>query len=847
VVELLEKKEHGQIIALAENSRFLRQQADCVGPRLSLETYSLAIKLAFKGGHLAEVAALTIARAEWGRQEYAESPLEALRKRDESRALDVVARMENQNDRTLWHLALAAYHANGKRPQLAARILDEHIPRSALREKLSGGMSMCAASLLCLLVDVRTSRFQWGWFLAQLTDDSKTLASRALIRRRHANAAWSMLGSIGDDDTRESARLNAVRELSCFDSALAERQLARFGNPVKQEWAVQEMVSTYASQHKWPEVNRLLEKLRMPRQRAKALSSVAAELKKVGNIRNGQRAFSEAIRVINNCEHVDQQALASAEFGMVQAEHGFLEEAERAFARSFSLLKEAEDGGPKVTKIKQAARYVALMSSLASIARRFRSFMPMMNDAMNLAREALAGTSLPGAKNETQLRMLRVLARWGHFTLADRTLMEIDEPEIRRRATGLLSAYKLRYDSDNTKSSEPIKQARDYESRLEIAGISSMELEVTNPVGALEEICSQLYVARSGSAWRWGRPLIIAEAAAALAHTAHSADSMFECAADMIRSNLGESKCGWALVDLASARLRCGDKPGGKRILEEARICRPDVEENEVRVLGEIEALEIRHELWPPLVIERNGIFGRVWAFSNDNLRYKLRLLLRLVRPFAKSGRKSEVERICSFVHERLGCDAYQVRPEDRCELAGEFAAELAKGAFDMATLYEWARQFSSICKAVANSEHSNVVIPDTVLRADSVSTAEHDFESAVRIAWRIPCGRERSKALRDLGVHAVRRANYTVVPSLCRDMVHHRSEHLADLACEIADHASPANDAACDVFKLLVLGCSDYPDAAYRAVAASIRFFKPQPEVVLAMLSKLKFIADPE
>lgn len=154
--------------------------------------------------------------------------------------------------------------------------------------------------------------------------------------------------------------------------------------------------------------------------------------------------------------------------------------------------------------------------------------------------------------------------------------------------------------------------------------------------------------------------------------------------------------------------------------------------------------------------------------------------------------------------------------------------------------LHEWVRHFCVVSEALAEAEQSNVVIPGAVHRAESVLAAEHDFEGAVGGARRISCGKERSKALRDLCVRAVRHSHYNVIPSLCRDMVHHRSEQLADPARELADHASPTNSAARDVFERLVLACSDYPDAAYRAVAASIRFVKPEPESVFGILSKL-------
>lgn len=877
VPSLCESNSANEIIELAKTTRFIEFQNAHADTRLALDTLALGIKLAFDNSRLADVISLTIKRASWAREQYSETPIDALRRFDESRALEIVARIENQDDRTLWHLTLAAYHALGRRRKDAARILDEHIPEGALREKLSGGTSFCAAALLCILVDIETEHFQWGWFLARLTDESKEFAARTLIRLQLPDAAWAMIGAIKNPAKQDDARLATVRHLATDNTFLAERQLERFLADTKREWATQEIVSAVAKQGDWTSVDRLLKQLRQPRQRAKALGAVSAELKRQGLLEkrqrlleDGRRAFAEAITVIDGCGLPEIKAMACAEFAMSQAEHGgFLEEAERGFKRAFALLDDAlrvpvHVVRRKFSKKKQAAAFVGLAGCLAAISPRFTNFRPLMEEAIERAFEALEGTGTADERDRIRLRLLRLLGRWGHVKITTAILAKFEDQEAKRRGAAILSALKLRHNPNTKALAILLEQARGHADRLEIAGLSALELVVTKPIEAVALLAETLFSPRGNNAWRWGQPRILAQAALALLNHDNTAEGKFRSALALIDKNLVEQRRAWHFLDVAAASFSCGCDILGKEALVHARDERnfPTSEEQQIMVMATIEGIEIKNGVRSMIEVENGGFFPRLWANRNQDLLYTFGLLRRVIGPFAESGREAELVQICQFVGERVRRDAYKLDAADRCVWAGEFAAQLAASVFHMPSLASWADQFSDVCAEISGDPESGIEFPDVGRRALAVKTARGQFETGVRMALKIGDGEQMSKALRDIALDAVRRGEHARIWALCNEMVNDRSEHLADIAhllaeranmahdssehfadiaaC-LADQSKPADAAAVGLMRRLIVACSDYPDAAFRTCAALVRFFSPGKDDALAILSAVE------
>lgn len=867
IAELRESESYNEIIDLAKSADFIEFQNTYAGTRMALKTMASGIELAYDMRRQADSIFLTVKRATWAREQYAEKPIDALRRFDEARALETVARLENQDDRTLWHLTLAAYHAAGRRPRDAARILDGHIREGALREKLLGGTSFCAAAMLCILVDVETERFQWGWFLSRLTDESKEFAARTLIRLGNSEAAWSMIGSIKCARTRDAARVAAVRHLVLDDPRLAEKQLGRFNAESQREWAAQEIISASSKCGDWNTVNRLLEELHQPRQRAKALGAVSAELKRQGHLQDGKRAFSEAIAIINSCDAPDMKALACAEFAMSQAEHGgFLAEAERGFERAFDLLAEAQrnpefDGKRKFTKKRQAGAYAGIAGCLAAISTRFTSFRPMMVNAIIHALTALAGSGQAEARDLTRLRLLRLVGRWGHSDQTVPLLAQFEDAEYQRRGKALLSALKLRYNPHSRATSILLKNAKGHEDRLEIAGIAALELVVTNRVGAVALIGDTLFSPWGSSAWRWGQPQLLAETLFAQLRKGETSKNALQAPLSLIDKNLVEWKRAWCFVDLAARAFGHGCEAIGKQLLMHARAERnlPRTEEQVIMVYAAIEELEVKYGLRSLIEVETNGFFPKLWANRNIGISYTFGLLRRIIDPFARSGREAELEQICSFVEERVRRDAFKFAEADRCEWAGEFAAQLAISVVHMPSLEPWLDRFFGVCKAISEDPQNEMDFPDSALRSIAVNTARANFKEGLKLALKIGDGEQMSKSLRDIAIHTIWRGEHDRIWGLCKEMVNARSEHLADIAemlaqsfnavesrswhCAdvaecLAEKASSMDEAASGLMRLLLVACSDYPDAAYRACAALVRLFSPCEDNALAIRS---------
>jgi hypothetical protein len=840
ITELADNGKHAEIIKLAKNISFLDKQSDTLGPRFTLGkhgTLARGLEIALRDGNLADAASLTLVRAQQAEQAYSESPLAATRRRNNSWAMELIERIENQNDRTLWQLALAAWHADANRLSLAARILDNEIPLTALREEFSGGASLCAAVLLTLLTDVWTRRFQWGRFLSRLDDDSKQKVIPLLVnpQRLRLNATWQILGSIKGAKVRDNARQDVVRELASFNPGLAERQLVRFESNLSRAWAAADIAAAYLDRQKWAEADRIIDCF-IPKnsaQHAKALAFKSASLKRNGFKPEAASAGMACLRIVRK-EFFDdpaQQAKSYAEFAKAETEAGFVQHATFGYA----LENAAHLSG---THIKVAKCITSVVNSLAP-AVRHGALPSQLREAIDLAKRELASSPAPEA-DRTRFRLIAALARSGHFELAKEILPSIKDEAIESAGAGRLCSYLIHFDP--SLPHDLYRKVRKSDHAMLFHGVIALEKAKSNPSAAVSEICQCLPITKVRKGTRnWGAARVLGEAGLILSQARDErAEIVFEAGRKSLE-RVSERYRGRYLVNLASLRAESGNCVTARENLAQARACVPEKEEDHVALLAEIESVESRYHLDNAPGCSANGVVQRVKGMANDNLVHKLELCCQLISPLAEADRCLDLEDICQFALGRIEEPRFLSRPEQRSRLAGRFAGKLSKSALKMNGFREITGRFVNVCQHLEHE--SGIPIPDDALRAETLmQVAEGEFNTAVVAAQKIGDGEIRSIVFRDLAIRAVREGNCEKALHLCTRITHERSQHLPNIGREMVAR----NDkAASGCLHQLMILCSEYPDAAYRIISSFIRFHKPASDVLFVLLASCGLYKD--
>ena len=646
---------------------FLDAQASKLGPRFALQTLACAIDLAFSSGNLPDAVALTLARAQRIEETYSESPFAAMRARNNQWAFELIERIENQHDRTLWHLAFAVFHANGQRPHLAAQILDEVITIAALREKLVGGASMCAAVLLSLLTEVPTRRFQWDRFLSRLDDASKRHIIPLLVThiRPPINCIWQVLRSIADRNLRDEARRDVVRELAASDPRFAEFQLSRFEDNFDRSFSAVEVVAAYARLRRWNDAQRVLDDYvsrDAVRQRAQALAHLAAELNRAGLRDDAKRAFFDGLDTIklDLAEKPDQQAKAYAEFGHVQAEAGFFQQADIAFRSAMRIAFKL-----KGSHIFRAICFTTLVTSLSAATEFFPNLQQMLSDA--LAEAEIELTQSEDHKVEsTRRRLVNALGRSGHRELATRLLDSIQDKTIHLEATGRLCSYYHRFDRAVPQSLiKKMDKASGLDGKMMFHALVGLEKAKDNRAAALSEVCASLRHPKPN--WRasyWGPSRLLGEAGSVLTHYGdHRAPRIFDAAVVKLGTNkcgIGDNERGRHLVNIAIHYAECGNPAAACRTLLLTRQCLRKMKDkgSQVALWAEVESVETRYHLKDkyeePIGETVLEDIEQTVRNSKSVIADKLGLYSELIAPFAEAGRVSDLQFICAFAFERI-------------------------------------------------------------------------------------------------------------------------------------------------------------------------------------------------
>jgi hypothetical protein len=842
VEELMEAGDHATVIDLARQQRFLNAQSFRLGPSFALKTMESAIAFALSTGNLAAAASLTLARARRSEDAYSESPFAAMRRKNHPWALELIDRIENQTDRTLWHLALAAFQANNRRLHFSAKVLDEAIPHDALCEKLVRGASMCAVVLLSLLTDVRTRKFQWYRFISRLDDSSKFEIVPLMFDfiKSPIHMIWKVIASISDPDLRINAYSYVIHELAVSNVKYAERQLDRFENATDRASGAVEIVAAFARLNQWKEAKRVMAAYipsHFARQRAKALAYFAVELKHTGLNKEAANAYDDAINTIqtNLATKPGQQAIAYSEFAFIHAEARFIQPAIRAFQSAVRVATELHG-----SHILQAQCFATIAANLSSATEFSPDFFRIMERVVLLAKREL-DAAIDHKVDPTRSQLVGALGKNGHFELAHSILDTIEDKDLLIEATGRLCSYYVRFNlSTPSKLIRRIDQKSGRDGELLLHSLVALEKVKINRFEALSDICHCLRPPKPS--WKikhWGAARILSEASVVLSrHGDTRAGKLLECAIDALNP-ISEREAGRYYVDLAMRSLDSGDRERAVHLFSIARRYLPKKTEKEyktsgeVRLIAEIESAERRWQVDG----QHNGItafqYVRGLGDGRDTLIDKIELYIELITPLAEAGCREELEEVCAFGFIKLQDSRFVQKPLKRGELAGAFAAKLSKSALYMDGFQQWTLRFVEICEEIQAEYQFR--LPENAIRAQAlIKVADGEFTEAIAAAQRIGVGETRSIVLRDLAIRAVRKGDCNQALHLATRITHGRSQHLPDIGREIVERGTQED---VPYLHRLVVSCSDYSDAAYRIISSIIRFHKPRPDLVMDVL----------
>ncbi len=858
--ELCQADQKGDFVVLAQEEKFIADQMNVLGPQFALETLKRAIDAALSVGTLADAAALTLKRADLVEKAYGESPFDAMRAKDDQWSQELIDRIENQNDRTLWYLALAVWHANGSRLGRSARVLDQAIPPAALREKLVGGASMCGGVLISLLTHIETRRFDWQRFLTRLDDLSKCEMVSLLVChiRPPLDIVWRVLDSIREPRLQNDARKEVVRELARTNVQLAEMELSRFENEFEQAFAAVEIVAAYARMKRFDKLDRVMERYISPRavrQTVKALAFKAAALKHAKKSVEGERALVDAYNIIESefAGRPDQRAKCHAEVGHAQAEMGFTSIAREAFATAFEAVAEISAN----KHILRAICFKTIASNIATVIQRSALFATMLEDVVE---GALYEISLSGdvKADPTRLLLLRALGKNGQLDTAAKVLHTIQDRKLHCEAVARLHAYYRRF--REVKPREISDRKLDSDGKMmfhALAAIEKIKVSCADeqfPIAPLFEVCSCLRFSKGN--WRartWGPARILSEAGSVLfRHGDGRASHVFDTA-ERFLSKMPEYEQGRYFVELAIRRSECGDHESARRLLVRARGCLTKMhEKSKVDLHAEIERAEIACGYAKEHDFAFAGVLTDINLIGNqpNTIIHKLQLYCSLVAPFAAAGRGGALQEICAFSLERVQDNRFLKLPEQksaeqRSALAAEFCGKLAKAAIDemskrspanatIERLCGWITKFVEVCEQAR--AQNRIALPAGAIRACALlRLAVADFDGAVASAKVIAVGETRSVILRELAKWAVHKDRCGDAAHLFTQITHKRSEHLPDIGREIANRGE--QNEASHLHRLVVL-CSEYPDGAYRMIESLIRFHKPDAGSLIATLT---------
>jgi len=365
-------------------------------------------------------------------------------------------------------------------------------------------------------------------------------------------------------------------------------------------------------------------------------------------------------------------------------------------------------------------------------------------------------------------------------------------------------------------------------------GLIALEKANKNPSSALSEICQSLPVTKSRmSTPHWGTARILCEAGVVLSlNKDERAVRIFEAGRASL-DHISQEYRGRHLVNLASLRAESGDSAAARDLLAQARTCSPGNEDDEIALLAEIESAEVRYHLATSSGLPVDGVFQRVEGMANDDLVHKLDLFCQLVSPFAAANRCRDLDDVCRFAFSRLEDSRFLLKRDKRSQLAARFAGKLSKSALNLNGFRQWTARFVGVCRQLEAEYQTK--IPAEALRAEALMrVAEGEFDEAVAAAQTIEDGETRSVVFRDLAIRAVREGHCERALHLCTRITHGRSQHLPDIGRELVER-NVTTDAP-HLHQLMAL-CSEYSDAAYRIVSSLIRFHKPEPDALLALL----------
>lgn len=872
--ELWTQEDKAPFIALARSEKFISDQVNILSPSIALETLARGIETALSTGRLADSAALTLKRSKLVEDVYSGSPFRAMQSTNHRWAQELIARIENQNDRTLWYLALAVWHSNGGRFALARDVLDEAIPRTALRERLTEGASMCAAVLLSLLTHIKTHRFDWQRFLSRLDDASKTELTALLVChiRPPLEVVRQVIESI-DDKVRANAQKEVVRELARVDVASAEQEVAKFTSEFNRAFAATEIAAAYARMRRFDDIDHIMTRY-MPqhavRQKAKALAYKAAALTQVKRSKDADAARAEARQLIEEQLRSEpaQRARAYCEVGQAEAEMGFTRKAMQAF----QCAKDAISQLPARKHIVRAICFKSLASNVASVVERDFDFIPLLEKAVEDALQEIQLSGDPKA-DRMPLLLLRVLARNGQLTLAATVLQSMkpkpgEQLNDARRATyqealARLNAYHIRF---KRWPAEPLTpKGFDREGTMLFHAFAAIEkvkqscAENVQPVTALREVVFGLrYSKPNVGAKRWGPARVLMEAARFLFNDDQMcANRVF----DEAKAYLDQMKSyrGRYLVEFARRRAEAGQRDAAQELLRSARTCsRKQMNDSEkFDLLAEIERAELDLNLATETDFEEDGVLHKLDLIPNDanTVSHKLNLATKILVAFAAARRYRELNAVCDFAFERLQDNRFFKLPEResaerRSVLAAEFAGKLAKAAIEQrfapnwpqperstaagaTSIREWTEKFLATCEQIEKEEAVRLPADGVRARALLLACDEH-IDEAFSAANRVAVGPTRSVIFRDLAKWAVHAGRLEQAMGMLPEITYKRSEHLADIGREIANRGATAD---APYLQQIVILCSEFPDAAYRIIESLIRFYKPAPGELVAIL----------
>jgi hypothetical protein len=841
IYQIIKDGEDAEVFEFAVDAGFLEAQASLIPPGVHLDTLKRAIRLSLCHDDLARSAKLVLSRANEFEVAYSGSPFHAMKDRANSSAIAQIEHIEDQDHRTLWLLALAAWHALGNRYWLAAHVLDHILPISNLRDSLDRGASMCAAALLYIIRPVETRRFEWVRYLARLHDDAKRrlLAVAAVRHPEDYRVLVQAAPLVRDGDVRNQLMHDIIRGIAPRFPKVAESLLWKIQTDLQRASAAINVAELLYERGDLRWANKVV-RSHIPanptRQylHIKLVHSLA--LRRIGNIGQADEMLQKILEHLEGDEmDLREKVLAYGDIARIAGNN-------RSHGRAYLWFEIAQELAERIAgePIFRATAMVDLSINIAGAVGNAPKCSKQLSAVVARALHELEQCHSAKADDE-RVRLLRSLARAARVDEVRRVLDSIKGEEARAEAYGAIRAYSFRNGNDSAWGIREYFTAWDLQ--MQHGGMSALEkISQDQSWMTFNEVSRSLpFVRPKAEHHVWGAARILASAASVLHH--HGDDRALELLSYALKRvrKIKDFRRGHYLLNVAAKVIEIGEAGFAGAVLDEARACMPRGVPAQAGLRCEIEGHErkLRHHTDEGDL--NRSVVDEVVGMKDDSeaLPLKIECLVKLVKPLAVFERWDELTLVCGLATELVDSDAAKVcvKLQDRERLAAELAAKRARYALGRDGEIAEVVKLLERCERLRDERGRVDPHPEAVRAKALLLDRTSGIEDALKMARMIANSEVRCNVLRDLAIRSVEEDESHRVSGLLKELTFGRSQHIPDIARAIATRRRE-HDTEC--LRDLLLECSEYPDAAYRGIMSMIEFHRPDPETLTGILTAI-------